>query len=441
MNIPSDVRVVLATLEAAGFEAFLVGGCVRDMLLGAAPKDYDLCTNAKPEQMLKVFGDFSVYETGLKHGTLTVRSGGTFVEVTTYRIDGDYSDNRRPDNVVFVGELREDLARRDFTMNAMACDKSGGIMDFFSGRADIENRVIACVGDAEMHFDEDSLRILRGLRFAAVLGFDIENNTVAAMRKKKYLLGNISAERIREEITKLLCGDFAGNVLRKYADILLEVLPELSPMRGFKQNNPYHDFDVWEHTTRVVAAAAPVAYLRLSGLLHDSGKPHCYTEKNGCGHFYGHPKISAEIAEGILSRLKFDTKTKEKILLLIAWHDMQMIPESASIKRILNKIGEENLRDLLLLIRADTAGHSKMCIAERLEGIDRFEGELEEILSTKPCFTLKQLAVNGYDLIVAGYEDGKEIGEALNSLLDAVIDGKCVNDKSELLRYLAESRE
>jgi tRNA nucleotidyltransferase (CCA-adding enzyme) len=440
MIIPSDVLTVLTTLEDAGFEAYLVGGCVRDMLLGAAPKDYDVCTNAKPEQMLAVFKGFSVYETGLKHGTLTIRSGDTFVEATTYRIDGDYSDNRRPDSVTFVSNLKEDLARRDFTMNAISIDKAGAVIDFYGGKTAIENKMIAYVGSAGARFEEDSLRILRGLRFASSLGFEISASTAAAMREKKHFLQSISAERIREELTKLLCGIAAGAVLQQYSDILFEVLPELAPMQGFAQNHPFHDYDVWGHTIKVVENTPPVPFLRWAALLHDSGKPRCYTEKDGCGHFYGHPKISMEIAETILTRLKLDNKTKEKLMPLVARHDQPLLLERAFINRQLNQIGEENLRSLLLIIRADTAGHSSSCKGDRLEKIAAFEALLNEVLAAKPCFTLKQLAVNGDDLIGKGYKSGKEIGTALQALLNAVMEGKCQNNNEALLNYLDETQ-
>jgi tRNA nucleotidyltransferase (CCA-adding enzyme) len=440
MIIPLDALTVLTTLEAAGFDVYLVGGCVRDVLLGAEPKDYDVCTNAKPEQMLEVFSGFSVYETGLKHGTLTVKSGELFIEVTTYRVDGDYSDNRRPDSVTFVDNLKEDLTRRDFTMNAMAIDKFGTVMDFYGGKADIENKMIRCVGNAGMRFEEDSLRILRGLRFAAILDFEIEEATAVAMRAKKHLLQSISVERIREELTKLLCGKSAGAILQAYADIIFEVLPELAPMQGFAQNNPYHDYDVWGHTIKVVENAPRIGFLRWAALLHDSGKPQCYSEKDGCGHFYGHPKISTEITDIILERLKFDNETKEKVLLLVAQHDHPLLFEAAFIKPRLNQIGEENLRDLLLIIRADTAGHSASCQDERMEEIAKFEKLLNDVVAAQPCFTLKQLAVNGTDLIEIGYKSGTEIGTALQFLLNAVMDGKCENNKNALLKFLASNQ-
>jgi tRNA nucleotidyltransferase (CCA-adding enzyme) len=439
MIIPPDVLAVLQTLESAGFEAFLAGGCVRDMLLGFSPKDYDICTNANPVQMLSAFSGFPVYETGIKHGTLTVGSGEMFFEVTTYRIDGDYSDNRHPDTVKFAGKLQEDLARRDFTINAMACDKNGVVLDFFGGKTALENKVVSCVGNAKMRFAEDSLRILRGLRFSSVLGFNVESGTAAAMHNKKHLLKNVSAERIRAELTKLLCGGGVVNVLRSFSDILFEVLPELRAMRGFAHNHPYHDSDVWDHTIKVVENTPPVAFLRWAALLHDSGKPHCYTEKGECGHFYGHPIISAEIADVVLSRLKFDNKTKDKIVLLVKQHDTPQLPDSTFIKRRLNQIGEENLRNLLLLIRADAAGHSKFYGEKCIEKIAEFEVELNHVAESKQCFTLNQLAVNGRDLIGIGFESGKEIGAALTFLLEAVIDCKCSNHKDALLQYLDEA--
>lgn len=399
IKIPSDALAVLTALENAGFDAYLVGGCVRDMLLGAAPGDYDVCTNAKPEQTRAVFAGFPVYETGVSHGTLTVGSGDLFIEVTTYRADGDYSDRRRPDSVTFVSGLREDLARRDFKMNAMAADKSGAVTDFYGGQNSVQNKIIDCVGDAGTRFEEDSLRILRGLRFASVLGFDIAESTAAAMREKKHLLRNISAERMRAELTKLLCGGFAGAVLRQYAGVIFEVLPELA------QGSTYHGRDAWEHTILVLENIPPVGFLRWAALL----------------------RINAEIAETVLTRLKFDNKTKEKILLLISQRDISLTPDAAFIKRKLNQLGEANLRDLLLIIRADS--HN------RPEKIAAFEALLNGIIAEKSCFTLKQLAINGGDLIDAGFSHGKEIGSALRFLLNAVIDGKCENNKEALLRY------
>ncbi len=441
MIIPLGALNILQTLEEAGFEAFLVGGCVRDLLLGCSPKDYDICTNATPEQMLSVFRGFSVYATGLKHGTLTVKSGEMYIEVTTYRIDGEYNDNRHPDSVEFISDLKEDLARRDFTINAMACEKDGTVIDLFNGQAALSNKMISCVGNAEARFEEDGLRILRGLRFSAVLGFDIDSETAIAMRSKKHLLSNVSPERIREEITKILIGDAAGKVLCEFSDIIFEVLPELAVTRGFMQNNPHHDVDVWEHTIKVVENAPALAVLRWAAVLHDIGKPHCYTEENGCGHFFGHSKISTELAGAVLSQLKFDNKTRDKILLLIKWHDTTLLPDSAFIKRRLNQIGEDNLRDLILLMRADTAGHSKFFRTERIDNLNGFEAELNRVIESKPCVTRKQLAVDGSDIIALGLKPGKEIGAALALLLEAVIDGKCNNDKAELLGYLAQTHK
>ncbi|MDR3729017.1 MAG: HD domain-containing protein, partial [Oscillospiraceae bacterium] len=319
--IPSYVARVLTELEARGFQAFCVGGCVRDCLLGRVPEDWDVTTSALPEQTMALFGQQAV-PTGLRHGTVTVVSGGKGVEVTTFRVDGAYGDNRHPDSVTFTRSLPEDLARRDFTVNAMAMDLRGRIQDPWGGQADLERRCLRCVGEPERRFREDALRVMRGLRFSAVLGFDLEEETAAALVRCRELLGHIAVERLREELVKLLCGPQAAQVLRRWPQVVEVILPEIGPLVGFDQHNRHHCYDVWEHTLHVLDAVEPVPVLRCAALFHDMGKPECFAlDEAGGGHFMGHPVVSRRIAEAIMTRLRFDNATREQIALLVEWHD------------------------------------------------------------------------------------------------------------------------
>lgn len=297
MTIPQDALTILQRLNDAGEEAYVVGGCVRDALLGVTPKDWDICTSARPEEMQRIFSGMHVVETGLKHGTLTVVLHHTPYEVTTFRVDGAYTDHRHPDGVTFVTDVTMDLARRDFTVNAMAYHPVRGLVDAFGGREDLARRLIRCVGRPEARFEEDALRILRALRFASVYDFDIDPETASAIHALYPTMAQVAAERIRVELSKLLCGKGVGRILRDYSDVITFLLPELAPSVGFEQHTPYHRFDVWEHTVRAVEAVAPTEALRLTMLLHDSGKPACFTmDAQGVGHAYGHQKRSTELA-------------------------------------------------------------------------------------------------------------------------------------------------
>ena len=308
----------LARLHEAGFEAWLVGGCVRDMLLGCAPKDYDLATSARPEETKAVFPGETVLETGIRHGTVTVLLEGMPLEITTYRVDGAYSDARHPDGVTFADNLRADAARRDFTINAMAYAPGRGLRDYFGGQADLRAGCLRAVGDPGTRFQEDALRILRGLRFAAVLDFSLEEETDRAARRYAPLLTKVSAERCAAELGKLLCGPAAGRILRAYPAVLGVVIPELLPMVGFAHRNAHHCYDVWTHTAVAVDHVPPRLPLRLAMLLHDMGKPDTFSlGEDGQGHFYGHPRRSVELAEGILTRLRFPRRTREQVLCLV----------------------------------------------------------------------------------------------------------------------------
>ncbi len=437
LSIPEPVRELLQRFSQSGFEAVVVGGCVRDSLLGQAPHDWDIATSARPEQIGEALSGFRLLETGLKHGTVTALSGGMAVEITTYRVDGTYSDSRHPDSVTFTGSLKADLARRDFTVNAIAYSEKTGLADCFGGRRDLERRILRCVGEPARRFEEDALRILRGLRFAAVLGFSVEPETARSMRELKFLLGRIAKERISAELTKLLCGKDAPAVLREFPDVIGQVLPEILPMVGFDQHNPHHIYDVWEHTLHALGAIEPLPIPRLTMLLHDSGKPHTYTQdEKGAGHFYGHGKISLQLAEAALKRLRFDGVTIRTVCLLIRLHDTPMIEDEKWVRRQLGRIGEENFRTLISVHRAD-------CLAQNPEYRDRLESYrrvgriLDKVLSEQQCFRLRDLAVNGRDLLALGFSPDKRLGETLDELLDAVIDGKCPNEKEALLRLAA----
>ncbi len=434
--IPAHVHACMDVLAQEGYESYLVGGAVRDMVLGSTPTDFDLATDATPDQMLAAFRDYTTIPTGLSHGTLTVLSSGQPVEITTYRVDGPYSDARRPDSVIFSRSLKEDVKRRDFTINALAMDGQGLISDFVGGRDDLANRIIRCVGDPDLRIKEDALRIMRALRFSSVLGFSIEDKTRASLFANKDLLVHISAERIRAELSGLLRGQNTSNILLEYSTILGVFIPEILPMIGFRQYNPYHMYDVWEHTVQVVENTPPENVIRLAALFHDSGKPYTFVRDGaGVGHFYGHQKISRDIAHTVLLRLKADTRSRERVETLVLWHDIAIEPSVKNIRRRLFQFGEDVLRDLLTLKRADTLGQSDKS-RYRLEELTKIQVLLEKILADKACFSMKDLAINGKDLIAAGAKPGTQIGAALTLALNAVIDDDMPNDHDALMAFI-----
>ena len=433
MELPREVGKALAMLEAAGFEACLVGGCVRDYLLGKTPHDFDITTNALPEETEKVFEGFRVIEAGMKHGTVTVLMDHMPLEITTYRSDGNYSDGRHPDDVHFTRKLEDDLARRDFTVNAMAYSRQKGIIDIFGGQQDLAERRIRTVGAATERFSEDALRIMRALRFSSVLGFAIDPEAAKAAANLKERLSLVSAERIYAELNKLLCGSNVRQVLMSYPDILSVWLPEIVPMVGFDQHNVHHIYTVWEHTAAVAEAIPPVPHLRLAALLHDSGKPGTFfIGEDGMGHFYGHHRLSTTIAETVLNRLKADNDTKLRVTTLIRYHDTPLDSDPKLIKHKLNKLGPELFSDLIKLQRADNLGQAP-AYRDRQQKLDEIEAVTRDILDAQACFSLKDLAVSGNDLITLGMEPGPAIGQLLNTLLEAVIDGQLSNEKERLL--------
>ena len=431
-RMPGTVQEILRRLEGAGHEAWCVGGAVRDLLLGREPGDWDVTTSAVPEVVLALFAPRAL-PTGLQHGTVTV----DHVEITTYRRDGTYSDCRRPDRVEFTGSLEEDLSRRDFTVNAMALDLRGTLLDPFGGQADLENRVLRAVGDPERRFQEDALRILRGLRFAACLGLAPEPGTAQSLMQNRLLLKEIAPERIGAELMKLLCGPHAPAVLREYAPVMGVFWPEVLPMVGFDQRNVHHCYDVWEHSLRALEAVPGDPVLRCAALLHDIGKPSAFTlDGRGVGHFYGHAAISCELAEGMLRRLRVSTGFRERVVRLVEWHDREIPRTDRGLRRALRLLGEEDLRLLLCLKRADNLAQAPAYRGRQTE-IDRAEQILDRLLAEDACFSLRQLAVRGDDLLALGLR-GPAVGKALDMLLNRVIDGELPNERAALLEFVTK---
>lgn len=434
-TIPENVRQVLSRLENAGYEAWCVGGAVRDALLGLTPGDWDVAASAEPEEVMRLFAPGAL-PTGLKHGTVTV-GGGKGVEVTTFRRDGEYRDNRHPEQVAFTRSLEEDLARRDFTVNAVAVNLRGEISDPFGGREDLAAGILRAVGEPEARFREDALRIMRGLRFASRLGLRVEPETAAALHRYAPLLEHIAAERILVELTGLLCGEHVLEVLMEYPDVLGVFMPEILPCVGFDQRSVYHCYDVWEHTARAVAAVKPLPVLRFAMLLHDLGKPETFSlDGEGRGHFYGHWRRSVPLAEAILDRLRMDRRSKQAILTLVERHDAPLTLGEKSVRRALARYGEEHLRLLLEVKRADNLAQAE-AYRDRQALIGQWEDMLEMVLASGECFSLRQLAVKGGDLTELGLQ-GPEVGKALNELLELVIGEKLPNDRGMLIEFVKE---
>ena len=434
--IPKSANKILKALKSSGFEGFLVGGCVRDSLMGVVPNDYDITTNATPEQMIDVFKDFKVFKTGTEHGTVTVVVDGENIEVTTYRIDGEYVDNRHPTDVCFTSNIEDDLSRRDFTVNAMAYNEERGLIDLFGGIDDLEKGVIRCVGDPDKRFFEDGLRILRAVRFASKLGFEIEEKTAKSIHKNKHLLKNISVERIFVEFKKTLLGKGVESVLIQFKDVIAQFIPEIKPCFQFDQNTKYHCYDVYTHIVKTVSAISAEENLRLAAFFHDIGKPNVYfTDEKGVGHFYTHNKVSEKMTKEILTRLKSDNATKDYVSTLVYIHDREMATTEKSVKRFLSKYSKELFFDLLKIKRADASSHAKE-YRDREEYISSLLQIFEKIERENQCFSLKDLKLNGNDLIELGIKPSKEIGVILNKLLLSVIDEKVENEKQKLIDYL-----
>lgn len=433
MDMPKNVDTAINLLQSAGFEAYAVGGCVRDSLLGKTPNDWDITTSAKPEDMKSVFINFHCIDTGIKHGTVTVVIDGEPLEITTFRLDGEYEDNRHPKSVTFTSNLGADLGRRDFTVNAMAYSKMTGTVDLFGGQNDLKNKIIRCVGDPDRRFNEDALRILRALRFASALDFEIEEKTAQSLLKNRALLGNISEERIAKELLKLVCGKGAKRILTDFAPVLFEILPELQPMYKNSHDNPHHCYDIYEHTLIAVESIDPEPTLRFAMLLHDCGKPAVKKfDENSVAHFYGHQRISAEISAQILARLKVSNKFRDEILFLVSNHDRwELYENTEKMPRYLSKFGLDGVLNLLKVMRADVLAQSPE-YRYRLDQIADAEETAKNLAAQKPCLSLSELQINGRTLIDIGIPQGRKLGAVLAQLLDEVIDGVTKNTQEAL---------
>jgi len=432
MDYPKYVDNLIQRLESAGYSAYAVGGCVRDVLLGREPNDFDVTTNAIPEQIISCFEGYRVIETGIKHGTVTVIIDGEQIEITTYRVDGDYKDNRRPESVNFVSYIRDDLARRDFTVNAMAYSHHSGIVDVFGGIDDIQNKIIRCVGDPDRRFEEDALRIMRALRFASVLGFDIHNDTKESIHKNKILLKNISNERIFSELCKLICGKNAENILLEFKDVIAVIIPELEPSIDFDQMSKYHCYDVYEHTVKTLSGTRPDLITRLAALFHDCGKPAACSFDGTHRHFMGHDKIGRDITFSALKRLKADNFTVKTVSKLVGLHDSRVQATEKNVKKLLAVMSYDEFLRFADLRDADRYAHAKQYSIPN-PNADEIIAIADRIIAENACLKISDLAVNGEDLKGVGIAPGKQMGLILKRLLELVMDQKCENTKDTLL--------
>ena len=438
MKISEDAEKLINILSDNGCKAYAVGGCVRDYLLGKPEKDIDITTSAKPETVEEILkqNNIKVIETGLQHGTVTAVLNGENYEITTFRKDGEYKDNRRPESVSFVDDVKEDLSRRDFTINAMAYNHKEGIVDLFGGKKDIDNKVIRAVGNADLRFKEDALRIMRALRFSATLCFDIEESTKKAIFDNMYLLDNIAKERIFTELKKLLAGDNALQVLDAYKEVIGVVIPELKPAFDCVQNNPWHIYNVYDHIIHAVDAAPKDEIIRLTMLLHDIGKPSVKTtDEKGIDHFKFHAPVGADIAKKVLKRFKVSNEVYDKVTTLIRYHQGVENVDEIRVKRWLAKIGADYTKALFKVRISDLYAHNPGKIGYELKKLNEFLIELDEIVAAGEAFKISDLAVNGNDLIALGYK-GKEIGEKLNEILMLVVDDRLNNTKEDIVDYL-----
>ncbi len=438
MIISKGAKEIISKLIENGFEAYAVGGSVRDFYLGKKSFDYDVTTIATPDEMLEVFKDYKTYPTGIKHGTITINACNEMVEVTTFRAEKEYSDNRRPDSVEFIKNLNEDLKRRDFTINAMAYNDIVGLVDPFLGIKDLNDKIIRAVGVPEERFTEDALRILRALRFSSVLDFEIEEETEKAILKTKDLLKNVSVERVYSELVKILMGDGVERVLLKYKEVIFTIIPELKESDEFLQLSKYHSYDVYTHIVKSIALSEKDKTVRLALLLHDIGKPKKFTiDKEGVGHFYGHQKLSADMSVKILKKLKVDNNTINNVYKLILLHDTKTDLTRAEVKRFLRSHGFEFLKLLVMVKNGDALAHNEKYIENRLVSTNNMYNTAVDVLDKKECYLLKDLKIDGNDLKKAGYE-GHKIKSKLEKILDDVIELKIKNDREILLKEITK---
>lgn len=442
-NLSSSAKLALKKLHSNGFEAYVVGGALRNQLLRESVHDYDITTSASPDEIIDVFYGFDYFTTGIKHGTVSVVIDGNIIEITTFRSECGYADNRHPDDVNFISDVNEDLKRRDFTVNAI-CYDGEKVIDLFDGVSDCNKRILRCIGNPNERFNDDALRILRAIRFVSQYDFELDDATKMAIFARKRLLIGISVERIRDEYNKILTGKYASRALNEYREVVAEFLPEIIPMFDCSQKSPYHCYDVYTHTLKTLDDCPPRLELRLAMFLHDTGKPHHKTvDDNGIEHFKLHAKTSLKIANEILTRLKYSSAFKQYVLLLVEFHDYDIIPRnpvyaySKYVKRALRKFGREALYDLIEVKRYDNSAKSEKGRMNIVDS-DLAKQVLDEVLSQSPCFSLKDLAVDGNDLVKLGFK-GKGIGEVLDELLSLVVDDEIDNNKLDLLNYVQTS--
>ena len=435
ITMPNQVAKALMMLDESGFEAYIVGGCVRDSIMGRKPSDWDITTSATPDEICSVFSEFKTVLTGVKHGTVTVIIDHFNMEITTFRTEGGYSDNRRPDYVNFTTNLKDDLSRRDFTMNALAYNPESGIVDMFGGVEDIQNKLLRCVGDADTRFKEDALRIMRGIRFASVLSFEIEEKTRIAIHENKKLLENIAVERISVEFDKLLLGDYVEKILNEYKDVIAVFVPEIIATFNFDQRNYHHIFDVWGHIVAAIAASPKLIYVRLALFFHDIAKPACLKfDSRGMGHFDGHQAEGKELSKQILRRLKYDGVTMKIVPFLVRYHDAPLPPDKTEIKKWLKKYGKTMVQLLYEVKISDNTAKNRNFPARLVEAKEG-RAILRKIIKNDECYSLKQLKISGRDLIDAGFPETPALGQTLDKILDAVISGDCENERDALLKF------
>ena len=444
INLPVDVLEIMSVIREYGATSYVVGGCVRDSILGREPHDWDICTSMLPGKLLVEFEEkgYRVIPTGLQHGTITVHLNGNNYEITTFRRDGEYSDGRHPDTVEFTSDLIYDLERRDFTINAMAYNSEEGLVDPYCGYEDIQDRRIRCVGNPDDRFQEDGLRILRALRFSVQLNFFIDEFTEMSMLDNKELINNISIERINSEFVKMIDAEYISSfVIYSYNRIISEFIPEIVSMVSFDQHNPYHYLDVFAHSCQVLTICKIYnadLITKLAAFFHDIGKPHCYQDdENGIRHFKGHGKVSADMTDAIMRRLKFDNDTREKVVQLVYYHDATFEVGKKYVRRWLNKIGVDQFKRLLVLRRADIMGQSELNRDERLQKLDAVKVCLEEVLAEKPAFSIRDLEIDGKDVMKYMLMDEcPEVGYWLKHILKQVIDGHLQNNRDDLIYYM-----
>lgn len=442
IKMPGKVNKIIGVLQEAGFEAYAVGGCIRDSLLGRTPNDWDITTSAKPMEVKALFSH--TIDTGIQHGTVTILLDREGFEVTTYRIDGEYEDGRHPKEVSFTGSLEEDLKRRDFTINALAYNETAGLIDIFEGQKDLKDGIIRCVGNAEERFTEDALRMLRAIRFSAQLGYRIEENTLAAIHKLAGNLEKISAERIQTELLKLMVSPHPDYLRTAYECGVTKVFfPEFDLAMETPQKHPHHCYNVGEHILHSLIEVPADKVLRLTMLLHDIAKPQCLTvDEKGITHFHGHEEMGAEMSRVILRRLRMDNDTTDKVCRLVRFHDYGngVAPDRRIVRRAVNKIGEDLFDDFILVKKADLLAQSMYLREEKLSNLAEWDACYREIREAEECVSLRTLAVNGRDLIAAGLQPGRELGNILKQLLDEVLETPEKNEKDYLISRAKELR-